>query len=426
MKRLLSILLVALLATNISANDTEYTVVGNQLVPLQESDISVAREVLTITLEKGNVASVDVWYEFMNRGKARTILMGFEADLPYPGDGKLAVDARHPNMQDFRVEMNGKALAVRNEMAMSPITGGYKRVTDEWLPWINKDVELHYEGDALLNTKTDSMLTGFCYAYTFQAPFQKGRNIVHHTYRYEMGGAVYCRYLLPYKLTPATHWAGGEIADFTLRIIDENGGGFCLRESNLPGMDRQAKQGECYRLTETVNDPESTYLYATEFSSMEWHREHFRPEEELTLFSSDFITFSDSPLAYGGHGRVVLDEKGNEVGCYLGRQGDEYLIEVQDYGLVPVKGHKVVEYNAEDGQGWVVPHEDEVKVYETPSLQAKVIATLKTEPGDMPEAHRCLGRFTDKEYDQWYIISVGGKRGYVRWQDMFWNAINVY
>ena len=59
---------------------------GNQLVPIQETDISVAKEVLTISLCDDGYALIDVQYEFMNKGRAKTVEMGFEASPPYNSD----------------------------------------------------------------------------------------------------------------------------------------------------------------------------------------------------------------------------------------------------------------------------------------------------------------------------------------------------
>lgn len=49
-------------------NDGVYYTSGNHLVPLQETDISVRKEVLTISLMDNGYARVDVQYEFWNPG----------------------------------------------------------------------------------------------------------------------------------------------------------------------------------------------------------------------------------------------------------------------------------------------------------------------------------------------------------------------
>ena len=56
-----------------SANDGVYFTSGNFLVPTQETDISVSKEILTITIGKDNYARVDVYYEFTNSGAPKTV-----------------------------------------------------------------------------------------------------------------------------------------------------------------------------------------------------------------------------------------------------------------------------------------------------------------------------------------------------------------
>ena len=47
------------------ANDGVYYASGSGLVPVQETDISVAKEILTITIGKDSFAIVDVYYELL-------------------------------------------------------------------------------------------------------------------------------------------------------------------------------------------------------------------------------------------------------------------------------------------------------------------------------------------------------------------------
>ena len=61
------------------ANDAIYYTSGNFLVPLKETNVSVKKEVLTITICKDGYASVDVDYTFYNDSDAKTVTMAFEA-----------------------------------------------------------------------------------------------------------------------------------------------------------------------------------------------------------------------------------------------------------------------------------------------------------------------------------------------------------
>jgi hypothetical protein len=103
----------------VQANDGVVFVQGNQLVPLKETDISVAKEVLTISIGDDGYANVDVQYEFMNHGKAKTVEMGFEAEAPYNDEAQMNTEGKHPYIYDFTVTMNDKPLTYKNSVILS-------------------------------------------------------------------------------------------------------------------------------------------------------------------------------------------------------------------------------------------------------------------------------------------------------------------
>ena len=84
-----------------SANDGVYFTSGNFLVPTQETDISVDREILTITIGNDGFARVDVYYEFMNHGASKTVTMAFEANAPYNADAPKNLRGPHPYINHF-------------------------------------------------------------------------------------------------------------------------------------------------------------------------------------------------------------------------------------------------------------------------------------------------------------------------------------
>ena len=107
-----AITLMWLMAFVAKANDGVYYVNGNQIVPLQETDVAVTKEVLTISIRDDGFAAVDVLYEFTNRGKAKVVDMGFEAQAPYNAGDALSKAGKHPYIHDFTVEMNGVKLPI--------------------------------------------------------------------------------------------------------------------------------------------------------------------------------------------------------------------------------------------------------------------------------------------------------------------------
>ena len=175
------------------ANDGTYYTRGNQLIPLQETNISVRREVLTISLMDNGFARVDVQYEFWNPGVAKTVTMGFEADPPYNFDYKFYPDGRHPSISLFTVEMNGRTLPYRNAACVLEENQNCKlplRYIDTTKRYYVFDNNLLYEDDGR-NEPTDfDAGLPFAYVYYFEADFQPGLNRVHHSYVYKMSTNV--------------------------------------------------------------------------------------------------------------------------------------------------------------------------------------------------------------------------------------------
>ena len=300
MKRLLLVFAVLLgCSIHTNANDAVYYVNGSHIVPLRETDITVSKEVLTICIRDDGFARVDVYYEFNNKGKAKTVDMGFEARAPYNSeeDG-LKKAGKHPYIYDFIVDMNGTKLPVRNYVIERSDTEE-GRPSDfmalnlnEWREMVDTDFD--YDEGSLVNKKTN-MTVPFSYAYCFKASFTTGRNVVRHTYRYRMSEAVDKCFSIPYWLTPAMRWANRQIDDFTLRIKAEGTAKqFCIRK------DEMWKDGK-WTVTEGVGkvhviknmDHDEAPCDYWEFSlrngTYEWHGRNFRPTSDMEIASSDEI-----------------------------------------------------------------------------------------------------------------------------------------
>ena len=63
------------------ANDGAFYMNGNHLIPVNETQVELSKEILTIKREGRNIL-IDVDYTFYNPGKAKKVLMGFEAPMP--------------------------------------------------------------------------------------------------------------------------------------------------------------------------------------------------------------------------------------------------------------------------------------------------------------------------------------------------------
>ncbi|AVM49577.1 YARHG domain-containing protein [Capnocytophaga sp. oral taxon 878] len=197
------LLILWLWCTCLYANDGAFYMAGNQLVPINETDIAVRKEILYIKKTK-DFAEVSVYYEFFNPKEEKEIIVGFEAGLP-SGDATFEpVNGHHPYMYDFTVSLNNVFLPF--EIAYVK-TKAYEKTGKIKPSDLNSDKKIIQSED------------DFMYVYHFKATFKKGKNIIKHTYRYKLSGGVCYYYNFDYVLTAATRWANKQIDDFTL-ILD--------------------------------------------------------------------------------------------------------------------------------------------------------------------------------------------------------------
>ena len=436
MKRTIIAYLFAIMAIcSAKANDGVYFTSGSFLVPTKETDISVAKEILTITIGKDSMARVDVYYELKNNGQPKTVIMAFEAEPPYNVGAPLNRQGIHPFIKDFSVTMNNQKLSNKNALVAAQYADG--KIDTDFTPldmtkWKGMgeapDSLVPYE-NALYNAQLDSV-TSYAYAYYFDAPFKQGFNIVHHTYTYRMSYSVGKTFEIPYWLTPATRWANHQIDDFTLNITADDLTEFCLTDSlfaSAPFKKTSPERGLLYNIKSEYGDP---LLFASIFEgdTVTWHANNFRPTANIYISSPDW----DRNNAYYKHRRqakVVIDKQGNKS-RYLADCGDSYLVEVQDYDLVKKSESRIEEYSAEKGNGYLVLDEDVVKtrvnVRQRPVEGSKKIGSISCRPGEIPEVYPCLGYVFEKDKGFWFKLKINGKIGYVAEQFMIWDAIDSY
>ncbi len=439
MKRIIiAYIFVIMTICSAKANDGVYFTSGNFLVPMQETDISVAKEVLTITIGKDSLARVDVYYEFMNNGAPKTVTMAFEADPPYNIGAPLNRKGIHPFIKDFTVVMNNEKLSYQNSLVATQYSDNQMN-TDfkplDMTKWKGMgeapDSLVPYE-NALYNADLDSV-TSYAYSYYFKAPFKHGRNIVHHTYSYTMSYSVGKRFEIPYWLTPATRWANHGIDDFTLNITAEDNTEFCLNDTLFtaaPFKKTQPQMGQLYRITSEYGE-KMIFASVGEGDTVTWHANNFAPTGNMYIVSPDWDPKNEYYI-HRNSGKVVIDKQGN-LGRYLADCGDSYLVMVQDYGLVKKSESHVEEYSAEKGKGIVVLSDDvktRVNVRMRPNEKSKKIGTISATPsGELPEVFKCLGYVSDdsvKWGGYWWKIKFGNKIGYVAQQFMLWDSIDTY
>lgn len=416
------------------ANDGVYYTSGNFLVPMKETDISVKKEILEITLCRDSFATVTVDYTLYNHSKAKTVTMAFEAAAPYNAWAPFSREGIHPFIQDFTVLFNGEPLHHRNAVVamnyndpknddLLPLDPnewkGYGEVPDSLLPM----------DDVLVNPELPDSFRSFAYSYYFDAPFRKGENHVHHTYRYKMSWGVGRDYELSYWLTPITRWANGQVDDFTLRIKSETDREIVMNDSLFLGAPfRLEGIGNIYQLqSDYWGYSQCLFAPLMEGNVLEWHGTNFAPTENLHI--EPLYLLKGGVRGMSNQGRVVVTKDGNEM-RYIADSGDNYFVEAQDYGIVPKKGARVEMREATKGQGYVYLNSNirRANVRQEPSLKAKVLFTIDND-GELPEGYPCLGFVPNKEVDGkymwWYKVDVGGRIGYISEELLLWDSISL-
>lgn len=290
MKKLFFAIAALLCGLSVWANDGVYYVSGNHLVPLMETDISVRKEVLTISLMDNGYARVDVYYEFWNPSpKERRLLMGFEANAPYNHDWTFYPDGVHPFINDFLVEMNGKRLGYKNAACVAG-KGKLDKID------VSKTYEV-FENNLIYEKGKNPEQGGdieqgidVAYVYYFDAYFTPGLNKVHHTYTYKMSVVVGQTFVLDYKLSPAARWANHQIDDFTLVLrVDSTAKHFTMPSGIFPNAKFQVTEGTGkVRLVKGEQNNDlgyDHYEFSLRKAAVRLNIKNFVPEQELSLAS---------------------------------------------------------------------------------------------------------------------------------------------
>jgi hypothetical protein len=189
----------------ISANDGVFYAKGNQLIPINETDITVKKEILTLKKIRDQFIEVTVYYEFFNPNNDKKLTIGFEAFSPQGDVDGAPKNGKHPFMRDFTVELNNTILKYNVAYVADTLYTKNGMI---------KSLDLtKFEGNKSGN------YVDFNYVYHFDANFKKGTNIIKHTYNYDLSGSIDFHYDFEYVLSAANRWANKQIDDFTL-IID--------------------------------------------------------------------------------------------------------------------------------------------------------------------------------------------------------------
>lgn len=256
------------------SNDGAYYMSGNQLVPINETDIAVKKEILTLKKVNNQFIEVTVYYEFFNPGQEKKITVGFEALSPSGDVDGIPRNGQHPYMRDFTVELNNAILPYSIAYVSDTLYRKTKVIKSEKLEDILKRV-----GDA------DEM--DFFYVYHFTANFKKGLNVIKHTYIYSVSLFVEADYYFNYILTAANRWANKQIDDFTLIVDMEEQQTFTIDKSFFANANEWLLNGIIK--TENVQKEKSAFSgndaikFHIQRGNLIFQKKNFHPRGELLI-----------------------------------------------------------------------------------------------------------------------------------------------
>ncbi|MBQ6728814.1 MAG: YARHG domain-containing protein [Bacteroidales bacterium] len=299
MKKLFTILFALLAIATAKANDGAFYAEGNHLIPITETDISVKKEILCITRVARPKDSyprfsftVNVYYEFYNPGAPKDLLVGFEA----PGDGNENGNAY---IHNFKVLMNGQSLPHEVARIFYPLkddgcldwgnmkgyykNGHFVKPTKEQLDGLTDEDSPYYPWDA----------DPFYFVYHFNAHFNKGLNIIQHTYDFEGSDLVYMDYLFDYVLTAANRWANNGIDDFTLELDMGERTSFAIHRSFFNDANEWTFTGKG-RVGQMLEVDDlfcmSCPVFHVQSGKLVFHKKNFHPEGELSIISGSYCS----------------------------------------------------------------------------------------------------------------------------------------
>lgn len=193
MKPLLPTILILVISFSSFGNDGVYLTKGGVIYPVQETSVSLDKEILSFTI-KEHIAYVAIRFEFNNpENIERKLLVGFQA--PTAG-GDVPDSLSNTNqIQNFMIIQNGMIL-----------------------PYILKATEC--DTCELKDPKNFnfSQIDQGLFVYLFEITFKPGINQIHHSYSFPASNNVSFDQFYKYILTTGSKWAGERIKDLTVNI----------------------------------------------------------------------------------------------------------------------------------------------------------------------------------------------------------------
>ncbi|WP_022819023.1 YARHG domain-containing protein [Fusobacterium russii] len=179
------------------ANDWEFGSVGEHIIPLQNSNVSIKKEKITLKLtEEGMLVNVKFTFD---SPVAEKKIIGFIT--PESGNSEEDGKGREPQpleMENFKTVVNGKEVKSNVELLSKLLSKG---ILDNNIIKEYKEKEANF----------------YNYVYYFTANFQKGENIVEHSYFYTGSSGVFERDF-EYVVTTISKWKNKTVEDFEIEV----------------------------------------------------------------------------------------------------------------------------------------------------------------------------------------------------------------
>lgn len=276
--RFILLFLFSLPISILCANDGAYYASGNHLIPIEETDISVQKEVLSINRVAEDMLEVKVEYSFYNPVKAKSIIVGFEAPSPQGDVDGTPINGNHPYIKNFSVVMNNSSLPFKVAIVKDSNYYENKAITSKTVAEVTREFNENYPD--------------FYYVYYFTADFKKGVNSLTHTYQFQLSSSVEMAYSFEYILTAATRWANKQIDDFTLKIDLGQFQECMINRSFFNSSKEWAVNGTAVDISTFVRgDSASVTQFYIQEGAIVFKKMDFRPKNELVLFSTNAGTF---------------------------------------------------------------------------------------------------------------------------------------
>lgn len=289
MKNKIFIIILLSINCTVFANDGAFYAKGNQLIPINESAISVKKEVLSIKKIRNQYIEVNVYYEFFNPNEDKKITVGFEAFAPEGDVDNEPKNGKHPYIHDFTVELNNSIL--KHQVSLVKDSTYYNKGKIKTLD--------------LAKLKDNNVINEFYYVYHFEAHFKKGINIIKHTYNYDLSSSLDYNYHFEYVLKAAKRWANKQIDDFTLIIDVGEFETFSIEKSFFKNADEWLINGisktQDIKATKTSILDHDVLKIHLQKGQLIFQKKNFKINGDLFLFSENYLNienFTYIPFSY--------------------------------------------------------------------------------------------------------------------------------